>query len=335
MQIEMKRPMTLIVLIVAVAVASFYVFRESEDSTVQIAPEPELLIEESPEIPDEATGAEAEEVELVESSDRTSYWVKGGQNRQNKQSDIPDFELATSIQWEEQHIAEATVESAMSGNIDDAMAVGSLIGQCRKGFDNEAQVQSSLRMMSRHFKQGKTVQGGFVLSTGESVSFSNSDDYETFMWTRFLQCDTTRPIFNQALRDRLNRLAENGSVTARYLYAMWLPDRGKTEEDQLIDWLVYQNRALEYTWQNINEGQALGMLAYGKSLSSIQPAFFTARNRNYGQAFILAAEKCAPANLMLSSQANNITKAWKERQMVQFVNQLDRLSDEIAETFCR
>ena len=142
-------------------------------------------------------------------------------------------------------------------------------------------------------------------------------------------------MFNQGLRDRLARMAESGSVSARFLYAMWPPNQEKTAGDQLIAWLEYTSNAMDFTWQNISEHEPLGLLAFGQSLEAGRTNYFTIKNHNYGQAFVLAAEKCGLYNQMVTEKVGNLEELWQRRQMVKYIIQMEDLSGKIFANFCK
>ena len=112
-----------------------------------------------------------------------------------------------------------------------------------------------------------------MFASGEFRQFESTDQYSDFLWQRFEQCSSIRDRLEGNLRGDLARMAENGSVTARYLYAMWPPASylGSAELDVMQDWLEYQDRALEFTWQNLFEHEPLGLLAMGQSFASARP----------------------------------------------------------------
>ncbi len=268
---------------------------------------------------------------------RDAYWVKAGQEKKETDKQLrkaADTNSTGYADWEIEEVTRDAIDSALEGDIDDAIAISDLIRQCRVGFDSEQHVQNQLNVMAKRVNQGKSIPNTFHIGTGEKVSFTTIQEYEVFLWTRFAQCDATRGMFNQPLRERLIQLAENGNVSARYMYAMWLPKIANISENQMTDWLIYQNLALEFTWQNINEGEPLGMLAYGQSLETVHPPYFTTRNRNYGQAFILASEKCGLNNSTLAKKVDSIEKMWSQRQMSQYLNNIEKLAEEITAMFC-
>ena len=91
---------------------------------------------------------------------------------------------------------------------------------------------------------------------------------------------------------------------------MWPPDQEKTARNQLIVWLEYTSKAMDFTWKNISEREPLGLLAFGQSLEAPTAYCFTVRNPVYGQAFILAAEKCGLNNQMVTTKVGNLQESW-------------------------
>ena len=323
----------------AVVIFVSYVFTRPQDSESGMPSglAPEIVDELPPELPAEPLDPEVTGEHQQTGGGRDAYWVKAGQEKKTTDKRVDkaaDANTAGYADWEIEEVAREALDSALDGNIDDAIAVSDLIRQCRVGFDSEQHVQNQLNVMAKRVNQGKSIPSSFHIGSGESVSFTTIQEYEVFMWTRFEQCDATKGMFDQPLRERLIQLAQNGNVSARYMFAMWLPKIVNMSETQMTDWLIYQNLALEFTWQNINEGELLGLLAYGQSLETVSPPYFTTRNRNYGQAFILAAERCGLENSSVAKKVDSIEKMWSQRQMSQYLSNIEKLSDEILDMFC-
>ena len=78
------------------------------------------------------------------------------------------------------------------------------------------------------------------------------------------QCERARSLFNHDLRRRLEKLAQNGHVMARYLYASWKPsmtiDSGVFE--RTTRWHL---NATDFSYANLEEGELAGMIAIGES----------------------------------------------------------------------
>jgi hypothetical protein len=149
------------------------------------------------------------------------------------------------------------------------------------------------------------------------------------------QCLVIRSIFKNDLHKQIARQAAKGNKVARYLYAMWPPSLGgRFRTGKMPEWLEYQNQALAYTWKNIDEGEPLGLLAFGQSFSNSSGGLFTPINLRYAQVFFLAANKCG------------LESAWLETEISKYIvdlsvdiggTKLGRMeihADELEELFC-
>ena len=106
-------------------------------------------------------------------------------------------------------------------------------------------------------------------------------------------CGFMERMFTPDLRQQLERMANSGHVTARYLFALWPPDIfGKA--DAFLAQQEWAEKALAYTLANLTEGETAGL-----------NGTFTARDRYLGTAFIMAALDCG---LDLEYYANYIDR---------------------------
>lgn len=317
----------------------FFGEKEAEPETEPVA----VVEQEVPDTPapmpelEPETGQDEEGYKTAISSDgKSSYRVRAGTassaNRPQRAADNTPARIA--IDWEDEFVAQDVLESAIVGDIDDAVSVGELIMQCRSTYSSEQQLQSAMNRIGQSVGQGNPIPHILVPGTGETMKFNNFTEYENISWQRFAECQATDGMFDGRLRDRLAEEARAGSVTARFLYAMWLPKQHEINSQRLIEWITYQSNAWDFTWANIREGEPLGLLAYGRSLEQSGSIYFTPRHLNYGPAFILAAQKCGMQNQILDEKINNITGYWQDRRMMQRLNQATNLSDEIARMFC-
>jgi len=238
------------------------------------------------------------------------------------------------IDWANEFDARAVLESALEGDRDDTIAVAELASQCRAVADDESQVRASLGQAARNAELGQPLPGLFIEGTAETLEFEDFAEYEERIWTRFEQCRVARGMFDRNLRERLVRLAQSGNATARYLYAMWLPDPGSGGADRMIEWITYQSLAMEFTWQNIRAGEPLGLLAYGRSLEQVGNVYFTPVHKRYGPAFILAARKCGLDNPVVNRKLANMTGQWQQRDMTHALDSAQDLSDAIVRLVC-
>ena len=333
MQFGKKQQLMLIALFAAMIVTFFYLTNNTKNSAQEAVSQ--VGSEPSDTLPETAI-ASSPEPQAISGADPDSPTSYAKRIKAGKYSEKPSriIESRTDIDWENQLVAQTVLESALADNVDDTIAVSELIRQCGRRFDNERQIKRELDRVALSIAEGNPVQSTFLSGTGEPFKFGKLSDYEEFMWTRFAQCNSTRSMFDRGLRDRLDRLAESGNVSARYLYAMWPPNQEKTARNQLIAWLEYTSKAMDFTWKNISEREPLGLLAFGQSLEAPTALYFTVRNPVYGQAFILAAEKCGLNNQMVMKKASNMEESWKQPRMAEYFTQMQSWTDEIVEMFC-
>jgi hypothetical protein len=340
MQAKTKHSLLQVILIALVIAIAYYVFSDPAGSTATEnkqatqAPDtqPEAIARPLVNTAESVDGA-TETVDL-EPNRSTSKRIRTVPTASVKSYKADELDTKTEPNWANEYDAQTTLESALTGDIDDAIAVTEIVEQCRAGYDNEKVVQNQLNRMSQTAKQGKALPGLFMPGTGSTRQFNNYAEYETYVWDRFAKCQTSRSMFDKGLRERLAQMAEAGNVNARYLYAMWIPTQSGASVENMVDWMNYQSLAMEYTWLNIRQGEPLGMLAYGRSLEQSGHIYFTPRHLRYGPAFILAAHKCGLDNSTVNQKVDNLTGGWKQRNQVQLVKQAESMSDMIVRTFC-
>jgi len=310
------------------------------------SPAPESVTSQDQETPVESGGElpqigdadplEGDEKNVVLSSDgKSSYRVKAGTQKGKPARSAADQPLRMEIDWEDEFVSLDVLKSALAGNESDVIAVSDLITQCRGISPEIKSLESQLNGMSKHVKDGNPLPTLLIPGTGENLKFSNFLEFEEFQLTRFAQCQATRRLFGDDMRKRLEEEAKNGSVTARFLYAMWLPEQRQSNQANLIEWITYQGLAWDFTWANIREGEPLGLLAYGRSLEHSGSPYFTPRHYNYGPAFILASKKCGLESPTVDQKVGNLTSYWTEKNMTNRLNQAESLSDQIVDMFCR
>ena len=293
---------------------------------------------ESPEIPAQGDSAVEDPpgtITQMSSDGRTSYRVNTSAAKARKPRPPAGKPARADTNWEDGYQAKDTIESALQGDEDDTIAVAELISQCRAGYQNDQQLEAGLNQVSKSVKMGNSLPGMLIPGTGETIQFNSFVEYEELMWTRYAECQSTNSMFDSQLRQRLEAQAREGSVTARFLYAMWLPPQTGLDSGQMVDWITYQSLAWDFTWANIREGEPLGLLAYGRSLEQSGSIYFTPRHLNFGPAFIMAAHKCGMDNGTVNQKVDNMTGYWNQRNMTQRMNTAETLSEEIVSMFCR
>jgi hypothetical protein len=229
------------------------------------------------------------------------------------------------------------INSALDGDIDKLIDLTRLINECSRGFSSEEQLQRRLDMMAQRSAQ----PGGAPFPQGgrgggrSSVEYKSFEEMELGMWTQFEACQESKEVLDESLHEQIERLADSGLPTARYLYAIWAPDQDPLEPVNALDMLEYQSLALEYTWKNMNERDPLGLLAMSQSYDSVRSPMFTPGNRVLGQVFLLASMKCGIDNKWLEKRSVNFGQGvsrFQGQNMAMPTLEEDAIA--LAEMFC-
>jgi hypothetical protein len=273
----------------------------------------------------------APDLAAVESDD-----VKTGKGHAKRIVHVPDnnpdqLQSEHEIDIDFRQSVELMVESSLNGKEEDAITLSQLMNQCMGVADKEKLIQKRLRNMEQSFSP----QSNFILGFGAPSRFESFEEYEFFLWERFDQCRATQGIFEDELRKRIALLADNGNAIARYLFAMWPPTRREEGVNNMVEWLEYQNQALEYTWQNIEEGEPLGLLAFGQSFRNFQPKFFTPVMHEYAPSLLMASKKCGITSPWLEAEINHFIGGYGKYRKKNSIRRIEDYSDEIKKLFCR
>ncbi|MFT5138441.1 MAG: hypothetical protein ACI9H8_001000 [Lysobacterales bacterium] len=106
---------------------------------------------------------------------------------------------------------------------------------------------------------------------------------------KFENCRFSKDVLTADLREQLERMANQGHVAARYLYALWPPEVfGRS--DAFLQQQEWSEKALNFTLANLTQGETAGLLAFGQSYAN--NGMFTTSDRFLGTAFIIAAIDC-------------------------------------------
>lgn len=244
--------------------------------------------------------------------------------------DSPDSE--EQFESEFQQLAKQMVKSSLQGAVEDSIQLGLLMNQCSAVPRNEAQIQNRLQATSNRFRSARKWNFG----NSESISFDSFDEYEAYMREKYDECRATRSIFRNDLHEQIARLAAKGNKMARYLYAMWPPSLGsRFRGDKMPEWLEYQSLALEYTWQNIEAGEPLGLLAFAQSFRNNGGGFFTPTNLRYSEVLFLAAKKCGLESPWLDTVTSKYIVDLSVEINGQKLERTEIRADEIKALFCR
>jgi hypothetical protein len=244
-------------------------------------------------------------------------------------SDKPQSEREIDIEF--QQSTETVLQSALDGKSEDAVGIGQLVRICSA----ETSEDRVLAMLSSYSDVQFTSGRNFSFGNGQRVSIDSFEELESFLWTQFDHCRSVQSLFDDDLHDRIHRMAENGNVVARYLYAMWPPKVTGIETEDILKRLDYQSRALEYTWKNIDAREPLGVLAFGQSFGAAQPGLFTPVDFTQNRIFLLAAKKCVQDDSSLVAEIDKINADGFQVGTGRINDRVEVVSDEISNLFCQ
>lgn len=138
--------------------------------------------------------------------------------------------------------------------------------------------------------------GAIENGTGDSPRhlFPSHEETRAHQVRWFHACRELTGLFESGYRERIRQMAQNGHVVARYLYALWPPPDG-LKMDDFLAWQRWQSTASHFSMQNLEAGEAAGMLAFAQAYSSSPIGTFVPSrdiNRLRALAFYIAARDC-------------------------------------------
>jgi hypothetical protein len=220
-------------------------------------------------------------------------------NEESRQKDDTDNVI---LEHKSRIISE--IELALAGSIEDASRVVEYVSGCSEVEPDDSALRVLLDATLRNPDMPMRMPIGIL---GPSQDYGSYEEWSAARMRRFKECHATENLFGESFHARLRMKAENGDVLARFLYAMLPPKYRRGDRDWIIDWLEYTKLAYEFTVQNMNEGEPLGLLAYGLSLRGL--GRFTPRESGIGNAFLLAAERCGAPQVFLDKIALPTTES--------------------------
>jgi len=114
-------------------------------------------------------------------------------------------------------------------------------------------------------------------------------------------CRKQVELFDESLRNRLDSLAQQGHVVARYLYAIWPPEYLNYANAFLLQ-QEWESKAREYSMLNLEAGEVAGLLAFGNSYLSTR--LFTRYDIYMGYGLYKAAFECGFSGQGVQSVVN-------------------------------
>ena len=183
------------------------------------------------------------------------------------------------------------LEAALAGDLGAGYRVGRARERCIDVKLDSGEIEIRVQRAMRKYEQ--TRESGYPSYDSETDMVGNS--YPTEAENRVNQirwheaCVRQSEIFSEQLRQKLDRLAQQGHVVARYMYATWPPDYiGRT--DAFLIQYEWAAKAREFSFLNLDQGEVAGLLAFGQSFSRF--GSFTTFDRYLGYAFYKAAIDC-------------------------------------------
>lgn len=243
------------------------------------------------------------------------------------EKDETDSNVAGAEQPPEEAAARTSLPEDRAGAIDWAQRLEG----CRNGFYSAEKIR---RNVDSKAQAGNWGGDRIWVIQGEARQFANLAEYEAYLWARHDDCEAFGEIADDDFRRLLLAEASAGNVFARYLYAMWPP---RETAANIAAMLEYQERALDFTWRNIEQGEPLGLLALGQSYRQAGTTpLFTPRNTVLGRVFLLAAARCGIESPMLNREMDRIVKALAPRPTspTDTLDELGLVAESIREQYC-
>lgn len=242
----------------------------------------------------------------------------------------PPAEPPLLPEWREQVRQE--VESSLLGDSSHAVNIATVLTRCRGNtLDEDRVIRQLQRLQEREVKPGTR----WTFANGMTITYDSYEQFESQLWRQHDQCQSVEGLFTNDLRNRVEQLAEQGNPQARYLYAMWPPERSVFSTRSSLELLDYHNRALDFTWANLDQGEWLGLMAMGQSYSSAGRTLFTASDHALGRVFLMAAELCGLENDWLNEHNESFRSRLRPGTADRMLSHFEQDARGIAELFCR
>jgi len=179
-------------------------------------------------------------------------------------------------------MARRNLEAALDGDLEAGYYVSWVLKNCQAvPLDTallERMIQGYTDWAAQKEREGTPIppEGSYGGRDDLSAQFPTEAQNRKHLTRLMRGCQRLNSIFTSDLRQELSDMAERGHVLARYLYATWQPRPGLTPESWEImqDW---QLKALQYTYANLEDREAAGLLAFGQSYYSgmFTPSIFS------------------------------------------------------------
>ena len=240
---------------------------------------------------------------------------------------------------DERDITAENVDQLVQSNLDFALEGGMASGYfvtrtrmtCERFTSTPGELERTIRRVNQRVENARVRGHDLPFKAEVDQPWSFTDDAEAnraHLERWYDACQRLQDIFTPDLRQRLELLALDGNVMARYLYATWPEELLNAGEafDMQYRW---EDRAREFSLANMESGEVAGLMAFGQSYMS---GWFTSRNGDLALAFGVAALNCdfqtISVRSYLESSIDRLTSSEDpaDRQRLQFIlDESDRL----------
>jgi len=225
----------------------------------------------------------------------------------------------------------ANLDYALEGDMASAYFVTRTRMNCERFASTPEELKSSIKRVNRRVehagKRGRSLPATPEYDQPWSYS-SDSEANRAHMKNWYGACERVRSIFTADLRLRLEMLARQGNVMARYVYATW-PEELLHAGEAFDGQFRWEDQAREFSLANLHAGEVAGLMAFGHSYHG---GSFTARDNNLALSFGVAALHCGFETISvrsyLASSIEKLTSSEKpvDQQRLQFIlTESDRL----------
>lgn len=255
-------------------------------------------------------GAQPSEVNDGETEDFTGKSPKETMEPARQIVHVPDTRRDTDDEFDEKKInyvshknivafTSSGLEKALAGELNAAIGLRRMRWMCFTVYGSAFDNDQTLDLMAQN-KTDYAMRRGNVPPEGIEEAFDGHGDWVTTLYPTYQQnreyqrrwseeCSKARSIFGPELRKRLEKMARDGHVVARYIYATWRPvfDIEPGVFDRQLEW---QLNSWDFSYANLVEGEPAGLVAFGESYTYFDG--FTPWDIRLGDLLLKAALDC-------------------------------------------
>ena len=182
------------------------------------------------------------------------------------------------------------LDAAIAGDLDAGYRVSQARRKCDYAPRTMKQVEVMVQRMQQKFEHAfdRGITNTYMFDSPEN-EFPTVAENRAHQMRWFNACGLQRGLLNDELRNGLDKLAQQGHVVARYLYAIWPPDY-LGESDGFLIQHEWETKAREYSFLNLEQGEVAGLIAFGEAYS--QGGLFANYDMKISYALYKAAIDC-------------------------------------------